>query len=155
MVKMNFVPMDEAGLQIWSSWFDDPAIRRWLSPPSRDWLSYVQNEPGVYAWMVHDNRIPVGHLQVDIHEDGVGYLGFAVNPELRRQGYGKRMLVEFLGRPEIAQVSMIIGEVESGNVASTGCLRSVGFTQDNSSTEEGFVRYVINLPMKTSGLPKP
>jgi len=145
MVKLGFVPMDEAGLQILSSRFADSTLRRWVSPPSHHWLEYVQNELGVHAWMVYDHRIPIGHLQVDIQKNGMGYIGFVVNPELRRQGYGKRMLAEFLDRPEIVQVNRIIAEVESGNIASEGCLLSVGFTQDNSPpTTEGFLAFAIN-----------
>jgi RimJ/RimL family protein N-acetyltransferase len=148
---MNFVLMDEEGLQILPSWFADPILRRWSSPPSDNWLKYVQNEPGVYAWMVYDDSIPIGQLQVDIHENGVGYIAFAVNPALRRQGYGKRMLIEFLARPEIAQVNKLIGEVESGNIASIACLRSVGFTQDNSPPiEDGFLQFVFKPQQKPS-----
>lgn len=145
MVKLDFVPMDEAGMRILSAWFADSILRRWYSLPSYKWLEFVQNEPGVYAWMVYDHDIPVGHMQVDIEENGTGYIGFAINPELRRHGYGKQMLAQFLKRPEIGQVTKIIGEVESGNIASMGCLLSVGFRQDQAlSTEEGFLRFVIH-----------
>jgi RimJ/RimL family protein N-acetyltransferase len=151
---MDFVRMDEAGFQILSSWFTNPTLRRWYSPPTQVWLEYVRNEPRVFAWMVYDEGTPIGHIQVDIKENGMGYIGFVINPALRRRGYGKRMLTEFLVRPEISQVDRIIGEVESENIASVRCLLAAGFTPVNHlPTDKGFLRYGINPKVAIPHLP--
>jgi len=150
---MEFIPLDEASYRTLLSWFDDPLLRRWYGPPTDTWLHYVHNEPGVYVWMVHENQTPIGHIQMDIHEDGVGYIGFIINPGLRNQGYGRRMISEFLGLPEISRTSRVIAEVEVENYASINCLLAVGFIVENPQpNEQGFISYSIIPPRN---LPQP
>jgi RimJ/RimL family protein N-acetyltransferase len=145
MPPFSFVPMDEHGMQILSSWFADPLLKRWYQPPTQQWFEYVRHAPGVFAWMVYENDAPVGHIQMDIQE-GMGFIGFLVNPELLRRGIGKRMLTEFLNLPEAKSAGRIIAEVEEENVASIRCLLSVGFTHDTVvSKDPGFIRFFIQL----------
>jgi RimJ/RimL family protein N-acetyltransferase len=143
---MKFIPMDEAGFRTLLSWFDDPILRRWYGPPTDLWFNYVRNEPGVYAWMVHEHDNPIGHIQVDIKADGVGTIGFLIQADFRNQGVGKQMLKEFLNRPEIARADRIVAETEPDNTASIRCLLSVGFVLSSPQpSEEGFLQYSIDL----------
>ena len=140
---MAFVLIDESGLRVLETWFDDPELQRRYSRPDRTWFDYVCNEAGVRAWMIHENGAPVGHLQLDTDADGTGHIGLVVKPELRNRGYGKRILRAFLGRPEVRRLNTIVGCAEVDNVASHRCVRAVGFVQQGTEPdEEGFLSFV-------------
>jgi len=140
---LDFVPLDETGLYTLESWFDDTELGRRYASPTCVWLDYVRLQPGVYAWMIFESGIPVGHFQLDTQDNASGYIGFVVNPKLRNRGYGKRILRDFLVRPEIEHLETILGTAEVDNVASHRCLEAAGFQQQNSAPdEEGFLTFV-------------
>jgi len=143
MTDLSFVPIDEPGLRVLETWFDDPELQRRYSRPDQTWFDYVCNEPGVHAWMICESGAPVGHLQLDTDIEATGYIGLVVKPELRNRGYGKRVLRAFLERPEAGRLDRIVGCAEVDNVASHRCVEAVGFVQQGAEPdEEGFLSFV-------------
>ena len=55
MADLVFVPMDESELRTLESWLDDPELRRRYCRPTHTWFDYVRHDPGVYAWMIHED----------------------------------------------------------------------------------------------------
>ena len=151
MPELLFVPLDEPGFSILTSWFADPELRRRFEFPTRVWFDYVRSEPNVYGWIVREDGDPVGLLQLDIHPERTGYIGFYVKPELRGQGYGRRILRALLARPEITGLRQIVATTEPDNLASQRCLLAVNFSQDGTAPDQdGFLRFV-NSPAQTGG----
>jgi RimJ/RimL family protein N-acetyltransferase len=145
MPDLIFVPIDEPGIRLLQSWFEDEELQQRYDRPTDTWLEYVHNEPGVYAWTIHEDGVPVGHLQLDIEGEDTGYVGLVVKPELRNRGYCKRILRALLDRPEILQLNRIVGTAEADNVASHRCVKAVGFVQQgNEPDEDGFLVFVYS-----------
>jgi RimJ/RimL family protein N-acetyltransferase len=145
MPDLSFVPVDEPGLHLLQSWFEDDEFEQHYYRPTDTWLEYVCNKPGVHAWIIYEDGVPVGHLQLDTEADGTGYVGLVVKPELRSRGYGKRILRALLDRPEVRWLKRIVGTAEADNVASHRCLQATGFLQQGSEPdEEGFLTFVYN-----------
>src|SRR5512143_3616055 len=99
MIDLTFSLLDETGFSTLRSWFSDPELQRRFEYPTCTWFDYVTGESNIRAWIIQEDNLPVGHLQLDIDLDQMGYIGFYVKPELRNQGYGKRILRAFLARP--------------------------------------------------------
>jgi RimJ/RimL family protein N-acetyltransferase len=143
VIDLDFIPLDETGLYTLESWFNDAELGYRYAHPTRIWLDYVRLQPGVYAWMILESGVPVGHLQLDTQDNASGYIGFVVNPKLRNRGYGQRILHAFLARPEARHLGRILGMTEVDNVASHRCMEAVGFQrQDGAPDEEGFLTFV-------------
>lgn len=143
MTNLTFIPLDEAGFVMLRTWFSDLELQRRFEYPTRLWFDYVCNEPNVYAWLIQDGDVPIGQFQLDIGTERMGHVGFYVNPELRNQGYGKRILNAFLHRPEVSSLNKIVAEAEVDNVASHRCLQVAGFIQERSEPDEdGFVSFI-------------
>lgn len=145
MSALAFVPIDEPGVQLLQSWFADDELQRRYDRPTDRWLEYVRSKPGVYAWLIYEAGVPVGHLQLDTEAEGTGYVGLVVRPDLRKHGYGKRILRALLDRPEVLPLHRIIGIAEADNVASHRCVKAVGFMQQGSQSDaEGFLTFVYH-----------
>jgi RimJ/RimL family protein N-acetyltransferase len=142
MAELTFHQLDQSGLELYRAWFQDEELRRRIEPPTPRWFSYVCSTPGVTAWIVYEGSLPVGQLQLDTYDDGTGTFGIAVNPRLRNQGYGKRILKAFLMRPEVTRLTLLKAAVEPDNLASVRCLQHAGFIQDSAGPDhEGFLQY--------------
>ena len=143
MSDLTFALLDETGLSILRSWYSDPELQRRLEYPTQTWFDYVSGEPNVHAWMIQEDDLSVGHLQLDVGADQTGYIGFCVKPELRNQGYGKRILRAFLARSEVRTLNRIVAEAEVDNSASHSCLKAAGFAQEGNGPDEyGFLRFI-------------
>ena len=152
MTDLTFTLLDEAGLSTLRSWFSDPELKRRFEYPTHIWFDYVSDSPNVYAWMIQEDDLPVGQLQLDINTDQTGYIGFCVKPELRNQGFGKRILRAFLARPEVSTLKRVVATAEVDNLASHRCVKAVGFVQEGSEPDEqGFLSFVYTTT-KTAGL---
>ena len=147
MSTLEFIPLDEDGFSVLRSWFSDQELQKRLEYPTPLWFDYVCNEANVYAWLINEGDFPVGHLQVDIQTDGTAYIGFYVNPELRKQGYGRRILNALITRPEVSTVGKFIAMAEVDNLASQRCLQSAGFLLEGPPDAEGFLS-LVHAPQK-------
>lgn len=142
MSELTFRLLDEAEMRVYNTWFQDEELRRRIEPPTSQWFSYVTNTPGVHAWMVYAGEIAVGQVSLDTDADQHGYFSLAVNPPLRNQGYGKRILRAFLKRPEVTRLKRIEVTIEPDNFASLRCFQQAGFVRLSSEPdEEGFLHF--------------
>ena len=66
MPVLVFVPMDESGFHIFRSWFTDAELQRRFQLSDRRWFDYVRNGSGIYAWLVYENDVPIGQVQLDV-----------------------------------------------------------------------------------------
>ncbi len=148
MAELTFVPMDDAGFQVFAAWWHaDEETQSRLSPPRPEWRGYLCGTPGVYAWMVYDGATPVAFLQLDTDDAGMGYAGYGVNPALRRRGYGTRALRMLLARPEVARLRQVLVTAEPANAASQRCAAGAGFVLECPDVDrDGMLRYLYTVP---------
>jgi L-amino acid N-acyltransferase YncA len=151
MPELQFFRLDENHLRLYQDWFQDDELKRRYEPPTPQWFNYVRNTPGIFAWMIYDADIPVGQLQLDTSPDRSGYVGLVVNPALRQQGYGSKILKTFLDRPEVAGLIQLEVTIEPDNLASLRCFQQVGFIQmDKEPDGEGFLHFIFRLDPATN-----
>jgi RimJ/RimL family protein N-acetyltransferase len=144
MPNLRFVPMDEKQRSIFASWFEDKETARWLGYPDNEWLEYVTRTPDCFAWMVYEGDIPVAEIDYYFDGDEVGGLCFAVNPTLRRQGFARKMLEEFMGREAFKEVRCFRAWVDHENEVSCRLLESSGFTVlVTQPDDQGYLGYVL------------
>ena len=142
MAELTFHLLDESELLLLDTWFQDVELRRRMQPPTLQWFGYITKAPGCYAWMVYEGDTALGQLQLDTYEDNTGSVGFAVNPQLRNQGYGKKILRVFLRRPEVTRLEQLEARIEADNPASIRCFQQAAFRQAGSEPDsEGFLRF--------------
>ena len=143
MGDLAFTPLDESGLSVIRSWFKDSELNHRIEYPTDMWFHFVSTDPNVYSWIIEEDGRPVGQLQLDVDDSQTGYIGIYVNPTLRKQGYGKRILQSLFARSEVAPLKKIVAPAEINNLASRACLKSVGFLQEESALDEdGFFSFV-------------
>jgi GNAT superfamily N-acetyltransferase len=56
-----------------------------------------------------------------------GSIAFVIDPQLRRRGLGRVMIIALFQRPELGSVELFEAGVESANTASRRCLEAVRF----------------------------
>lgn len=126
MSELIFHRLDKAEMCLLSTWFEDVELRRRIQPPATEGFTYVSQTPGLYAWLVYDGSIAVGQLQLDTYSDDTGSLALVINPPLRHQGYGQRVLRAFLARPEVKSLQQLKATIAPDNAAALQCLNRWG-----------------------------
>ena len=143
MHELTFHPLNTDRYRLLTTWFRDPELARRIQLPTPQWLHYVTTTPGVYAWLVYHATTAVGQVQLDTTSKGTGSIGLAVNPSLRRQGYGTAVLRALLTRPEATRLHQIAADVEADNTASCRCLVKAGFVlPSDRPDDDGFLHYI-------------
>ncbi|MFN8420338.1 MAG: GNAT family N-acetyltransferase [Anaerolineae bacterium] len=141
-MDLTFTRIAESELQLLRAWHTDPELQRRISYPTAAWFAYV-NTTGNFAWLIFANDIAVGYVQFGYEREASGSFAFAVNPSLRGQGYGKRILHALLQRPEVLGLNTLEGFVEPDNIASQRCLIAAGFRLvSETPDEEGMLKFV-------------
>ena len=140
----SFVPLDEAGFQIYSSWFTAGEAKHRVSPPTRKWFEYIQNTPTAHAWLVRGgDGYAIGHVQLDEEADHRASIALVVKPGKRNRGHGRQILRALLALPEIAHLRAIEGMIKPENVASLRCCLAAGFVQASASPDaDGLFKFV-------------
>jgi GNAT superfamily N-acetyltransferase len=94
--------------------------------------------------LVYEGDIPVAEIDYYFDGDEVGGLCFAVNPTLRRQGFARKMLEEFMGREAFKEVRCFRAWVDHENEVSCRLLESSGFTVlVTQPDDQGYLEYVL------------
>jgi RimJ/RimL family protein N-acetyltransferase len=146
MSPLEFRLIDEEGLSEYESWFTDAELRRRIERPTALWFDYVRQTPGCFGWLIYEDGIVVGQVQLDSYADQTATLGLVVKPQLRGQGYGKRILRALLEREEVAQLLRLEATIEPDNTASLRCFESAGFRQQGTEPDaEGFLHFAYIL----------
>jgi len=139
----SFVPLDEEGFQIYSSWFAVADGKDWVTAPTRQLLDYIQTSPIAHAWLVHTDGVPMAFVQMDVEPWQRGSLAIFVKPGERGLGHGRQILRALLARPEVAQLQALEAFIDPENVASLRCCLAAGFVQTSATPDaDGLLRLV-------------
>ena len=118
---------------IYQSWFADEELSRRISI-APTWFDYVTQTPGVFAWMIFQNKMPAAVIQFgDLPYPA---LAIAMNPILRGQGLCAPTLRFVLDQPELRRLGRIYGAIEPDNFASLNCVRKAGFSRTSDELDD-------------------
>src|SRR5262249_46077682 len=144
-VQLELAPFAPEHGRLVLSWLRSPQeARRWAS------LEAVPGDAGVFErWHAE----PWSHPQVAVHDGSVVAYGevwtdedeqeaelarLIVDPDLRRQGIGRRLAQLLAGRAAALGFDQIWLRVAPDNEAAIGCYRSAGFDRTDPASERGF-----------------
>ncbi|MCH2182990.1 MAG: GNAT family N-acetyltransferase [Mariniblastus sp.] len=127
-------------------WRNDPLTRSEshddsaLEPEAhRDWLRRAIDDPHRSLWVVETGGEAVGTVRADREEDG-WLLSWTVAPEARGNGFGKRMVCQWVGQRVGQLDGRLRAEVRVGNKASARIAEAAGL---NLAEEKAGVRYYV------------
>lgn len=84
---------------------------------------------GYYSLVLDVGGAVSGYAIMSIAASEAHVLNLCVHPDLRRLGYGRRLLNALLFRAEDAAVKQVFLEVRPSNLAAIGLYRSAGFQE--------------------------
>ncbi len=123
-------------------WRNDPQTRKASHTPytiereeHRTWLTKILNNPNWKLMIAEEDGIPVGIVRID-YADGIYELSWAVAPELRNRGLGKKMVS--LVAQDIE--SPIRAKIYAGNEASVKIAKYCGMAYERE--EDNFLYYI-------------
>ena len=143
IVSLVFCKIGATEFTLLRSWFDDPELKHRLTPPTAQWFEYIQTSPDAHAWMIYDNDLTVGYVQVDIETGQHASVAVAVRQAVRNHGYCKRILRALLTRPELQHMVQFEACSEPDNIAIQRCMKAVGFILEGDIPDsDGMLRFV-------------
>ncbi|MBE2193770.1 MAG: GNAT family N-acetyltransferase [Anaerolinea sp.] len=147
MPEFTFRVLDESELRLYQAWFSDSELSRRIEPPTAQWYNYVRSTPGYEVWMVYDGTAAVGVVSLEANpDDHTAWVLVVVNPAVRRQGYGHKLLQALIQRPEATHLNLLKATVEPDNLASLRCLQKAGFIQEPPEPDdEGFLHFKLGV----------
>lgn len=115
----------------------------------------VKRIPSNYYWLI-DNGMFVGEIAIrhwlnDFTREYGGHIGYFVRKEMRKKGYGKKMLTLALPYAKSIGLSKVLITAESNNIGSIKIIRANGGVFDSevkspfSDNKVGLQRYWIDL----------
>jgi RimJ/RimL family protein N-acetyltransferase len=139
-----------AGIQL-SAYFIT-ARARWL------WqlrVGQVAEDPGSARWIARaavaepaDVVVGYGGFHGPPDQAGMVEMGYSVAPEFRRQGYGRAIVTELLGRAAAEpEVRVVRATISPGNTASLATIDGFGFAEVGEQwDEEDGLELIFEIP---------
>ncbi|TQF40093.1 hypothetical protein UNPF46_11560 [Bradyrhizobium sp. UNPF46] len=139
---IEFHPMTRIEVKQYLNWFTDPVISARMFRPTETWVGYVLDGERPLAWVAYVGNAMVGHIQVEYYPEDVCSIALAVDPSLKRQGLGAKVLTKFVR--EYLSSLRVEAFIEADNVASRKTFEKAGFRQTTSAPDEdGMLKYVF------------
>jgi L-amino acid N-acyltransferase YncA len=131
-------PKDQQDIAAWAS---DEEAEKWLSGiGSNDWFNHLQDDPKTLVLMALVRDKAVGMVQAEFLEDGSAALALLIDPQMRSQRYGRMILKQALGQPELEAAKSFCAYVDPGNEASLKCFLIAGFQKAGAPDENGLLK---------------
>lgn len=90
------------------------------------WAELAARPRRAYISLVDDARV-VGYAGLDSSGDSADIMTVAVDPDLRRGGYGRRLVAALLDLAQDRGTDEVLLEVRSDNTAAEALYRALGF----------------------------
>lgn len=152
-------PINPSRLSDYVLWFNDPIVRKWLSPttPSRksdikNWLkSVTDNESNCY-YSVFEEGKSVGHVSLQNIDTvrRVAEVGIVIGEKYAwNRGYGKKALLEVINIAEDKySLERLLARISESNKNSIKLFENIGFISDGVVSKVGgvlFKHFVLQL----------
>ena len=151
MPAIRFVRLDAELVAVVEPWFEDADTILFLG--DRAWIrrelqllesaagagSGNETSEGRDAWIAFERNAPVGYIGVERYADRRAACVLVVDPNARRRGIARELLLCVWERPELAETEELFGGVALENAASRLCLASAGFSLSEEADAEGML----------------
>lgn len=128
------------------SWFTDRAMSEFLGDIDRDWLRHVTGDRvGVELAVMHGRVLvgEVGMLPANQRNRLHFITNLAINPNLRRQGYGRALVDQLVHWPRFDRRCGWACFVEAHNEIALAFFQSCGFKPgDGEPDKDGMIRLI-------------
>ena len=95
-------------------------------------------------WVTYGGEGPNGPIILDTIARPAAALALVVQPDRRREGFGRAMLRRLVNHPDLASIEIFGAGVDPRNLASIRCLEAAGFERENEEPDfEGMLYYVF------------
>lgn len=122
-------------------WFRDADTRHYLAKVDGGAVGYI--DCGTFdCCTVYDGEGPDGPIITESIDTATGSIAFVIDPQRRRRGLGRAMIIALLARPELGGVELFEAGVERENAPSRRCLEAAGFQLRSALPDyEGMLYY--------------
>jgi ribosomal protein S18 acetylase RimI-like enzyme len=110
-------------------WLDGPGVSLPPGDLAGRWAQRLIGDPRIAAFVAVCGGIPVGFGRLDIGPDRVAELTLAVDPALRRQGHGGRLLEMLLAEANRRSVRRLQAIVDLSNQPALSLFAAQGFEE--------------------------
>ena len=113
----------------------DKDIRKYVSTEVDKYLMRTNYTDGIehsIAYIVKDDNKLVGFFKPSIFYDTDIGLDYGIHPRYRKQGYGKRLLIEISDYFFNRNINSIALCIDNNNIASINTALSAGFKKENT-----------------------
>lgn len=148
----SFRPRTNADLPVIASWVPDAEAVYAFAGPWMTWpflpsdLDDLHKRPGATAWMLDTGEgEPVGHVQLTPADDALRIGRLIVDPTVRGQGWGRRILLLALEHARARGVPRVQLGVLASNTPARRLYESLGFVADTETLDAWIVLMARNV----------
>jgi len=147
MDSLLLAPVVTGDLPLLEEWFKDAETAHRLGGmlPLPEHFNSVKAQEGQDNWLAYEDEMPVGFACLEAFADGTAAVAVLARPDMRRKGYGRRIVEAVISEARSAGVKTINGYIESDNAACGRTLARAGFSMTSGPDEDGFFTYSIEL----------
>lgn len=141
-MNLEFRTFERSTFHEYSSWFENPKIRKALSFVDEEWLEYVMtNDEGVeYAIFENQKLVAVlGFVKPTSDYPMYGLTNLAVNPSYFQQGVGSKVLAQLLILHPPTDTNYWMAYVDIKNDAAQGFFKKNDWQRGGQ--EEDMIRF--------------
>jgi|GEM_PF-2573264 len=148
MSTIHFEPLSAHAIEELCIWHKDPELAGRIGGndwPNKLW-TILQKDSLRSCWLAYIDHNLVGYVDFEEHPDeNIAWIGLAVKPDRRNQGFGKHILQNFLQLPIVKAWPKIRAGIEVDNIASKKCFMSLGFKpMQEKADDEGIIDFSFN-----------
>lgn len=150
MAEIMLAPVVSGDLPLLEEWFKDAetAARLGGMLPLKEFLESIKDKEGRENWLAYEDETPVGYAALEPYADGTAVMAVLARPDMRRKGYGHRIVEAVLSEARQSGVRTVNGYIESDNTVCARTLAKAGFSQASGPDEDGFFTYTVELAGK-------
>jgi RimJ/RimL family protein N-acetyltransferase len=140
---LQLTPINESHTTLLESWHHDTEFKQRVGGYDSipDFINYITTDPTRRMWIASEGDKPIGMFDVELNEDHSAWIALAVEPKLRGQGYGRKILQVALSHTDLSSVTQFKATVEPDNNAAKALFKGEGFRSSGEIDEEGFLLY--------------
>ncbi|QJD83249.1 GNAT family N-acetyltransferase [Cohnella herbarum] len=142
-MTITFEFLNEKHLQQITEWHKEPETLYRVSIEDTDtWFKSVSSNLDYFVWVAIEDNELVGEVIVELIDYKKAVIAFIVNPKLRKQGYGKKLIRCLLDYRYLKEINEFEAWVDDDNVGSIKCVEAVGFLKATFQIDDDQIKYV-------------
>lgn len=142
-MTITFEFLNKTYLQQITEWHKEPETLYRVSIEDTDtWFKSVSSNLDYFVWVAREDNELVGEVIVEIIEYKKAVIAFIVNPVLRKQGYGKKLIRSLVDYRFLKDINEFEAWIDEDNLGSIKCVEAVGFIRAKSQIDDDQIKYI-------------